>query len=66
MDAEEMMASDERATAVKRRVAEATAALSGGAERCYAPLECGGLCMLQKGHDPPCLCVGDEGDGCPA
>lgn len=38
-------------------------------EKCGKRLDCGGVCFLDKGHEPPCLCVGDEAfepNSCPA
>jgi hypothetical protein len=31
-----------------------------------SPLECGGVCSLFAGHEPPCSCSGDVPDTCPA
>lgn len=36
---------------------------------CESKLDCGESCYLPKGHEPPCLCIGDmdgEPGTCPA
>lgn len=38
-------------------------------EQCRETLECGGHCVLRRGHDGPCECAGDdpgEPGTCPA
>lgn len=60
---------EEEAEALERAIVDWGIALRARYPTCgLGPLECGGTCHLPLGHDPPCLCAGDEdGPGtCPA
>lgn len=67
--------SEQDVEALERAIVGWAVAIAARVRRTQAPcpfgasnLDCGGVCYLPDGHDPPCSCAGDvDGPGtCPA